>query len=253
MGEGEGKGSSTREVTAQRCVDPCSTLPRAESCIRNLRFRVSPVSHNPRNMTLARRVRTRRQDSILVCNARHPGFRYYPSRVRAAPVACARRLPYRGMRTRAAAGPHASRRAGSRPACGGGRCARPACCRGGARAAVTAHYHARALGVGNFAGQTRHLARGTGDPAVPGAREARMARVGRFMGREQRARRPVRRAHATQLDVACNFAAFNRQLERAYRAKSGESLTFEARLVHELWRTLSRVSERSEIRNPPIS
>jgi ATP-dependent helicase/nuclease subunit B len=37
-----------------------------------------------------------------------------------------------------------------------------------------------------------------------------------------------------------DFAEFNRQLERAYRAQSGESLTFEARLVHELWNVLAR-------------
>ena len=32
---------------------------------------------------------------------------------------------------------------------------------------------------------------------------------------------------------------FNRQLEQAYRARTGESLTFEARLVHELWHALA--------------
>lgn len=48
------------------------------------------------------------------------------------------------------------------------------------------------------------------------------------------------------LMLPADFAAFNRQLERAYRATSGESLTFEARLVHELWRTLSRVSGEAD-------
>src|SRR5687768_6919579 len=48
------------------------------------------------------------------------------------------------------------------------------------------------------------------------------------------------------LMLPADFAAFNRQLERAYRAKSGLSLTFEARLVHELWRALSRVSGEAD-------
>src|SRR5262249_9835831 len=40
-----------------------------------------------------------------------------------------------------------------------------------------------------------------------------------------------------------DFAAFNRQLERAYRARSSASLTFETRLVHELWRVLARLTD----------
>src|SRR5262245_1556536 len=42
--------------------------------------------------------------------------------------------------------------------------------------------------------------------------------------------------------LPADFAEFNRQLARAYRAQSGASLTFEARLVHELWRALARVT-----------
>ena len=34
--------------------------------------------------------------------------------------------------------------------------------------------------------------------------------------------------------LPADFGDFNRQLERAYRARSGDSLAFEARLVHEL-------------------
>lgn len=45
---------------------------------------------------------------------------------------------------------------------------------------------------------------------------------------------------------AADFAAFNRQIERAYRARSGESLTFEARLVHELWHALARVAGEAD-------
>ena len=48
------------------------------------------------------------------------------------------------------------------------------------------------------------------------------------------------------LMLPADFAAFNRQLERAYRAKSGASLTFEARLVHELWHVLARVSGEAD-------
>ena len=39
------------------------------------------------------------------------------------------------------------------------------------------------------------------------------------------------------------FREFNRQLELAYGAKSGASLTFEAQLVHELWHVLERVGD----------
>jgi ATP-dependent helicase/nuclease subunit B len=46
--------------------------------------------------------------------------------------------------------------------------------------------------------------------------------------------------------LPADFAEFNRQLERAYRAKSGQSLTFEARLVHELWKVLSRVTGEAD-------
>src|SRR6185295_12266620 len=42
--------------------------------------------------------------------------------------------------------------------------------------------------------------------------------------------------------LPADFRAFNRQLERAYGAKSGASLTFEAQLVHELWHVLARVT-----------
>jgi ATP-dependent helicase/nuclease subunit B len=41
------------------------------------------------------------------------------------------------------------------------------------------------------------------------------------------------------LSLPADLAAFNRQLEHAYRARTGESLTFEARLVHELWHVLA--------------
>ena len=46
----------------------------------------------------------------------------------------------------------------------------------------------------------------------------------------------------TRLNVALpgNLRDFTRQLERAYRARSGSALTFEARLVHELWRAANR-------------
>jgi ATP-dependent helicase/nuclease subunit B len=49
----------------------------------------------------------------------------------------------------------------------------------------------------------------------------------------------------TRYNVAlpADFTEFNRQLARAYRARSGASLTFEARLVHELWHVLSRASK----------
>ena len=52
----------------------------------------------------------------------------------------------------------------------------------------------------------------------------------------------------TRSNVAlpANFAQFNRQLERAYKARSGDSLTFEARLVHELWHVLARVAGESD-------
>ena len=39
---------------------------------------------------------------------------------------------------------------------------------------------------------------------------------------------------------------FNRQLERAYRARSGDSLTFEARLIHELWHVIARVTGEAD-------
>lgn len=48
------------------------------------------------------------------------------------------------------------------------------------------------------------------------------------------------------LALPADFAAFNRQLEQAYRARSGESLTFEARVVHELWHAMSRVSGEAD-------
>jgi ATP-dependent helicase/nuclease subunit B len=41
--------------------------------------------------------------------------------------------------------------------------------------------------------------------------------------------------------LPADLRAFNRQLEAAYRAKTGASLTFEAQLVHELWHVLARV------------
>src|SRR5262245_32833125 len=52
----------------------------------------------------------------------------------------------------------------------------------------------------------------------------------------------------TRYNVAlpADFAEFNRQLARAYRAQSGASLTFEARLVHELWRALARVTGEAD-------
>jgi ATP-dependent helicase/nuclease subunit B len=40
-----------------------------------------------------------------------------------------------------------------------------------------------------------------------------------------------------------DFREFNRQLELAYGAKSGASLTFEAQLVHELWHVLAQVGD----------
>ncbi len=48
------------------------------------------------------------------------------------------------------------------------------------------------------------------------------------------------------LTLPADFAAFNRQLEQAYRARSGESLTFEARIVHELWHAMSRVTGEAD-------
>jgi ATP-dependent helicase/nuclease subunit B len=48
------------------------------------------------------------------------------------------------------------------------------------------------------------------------------------------------------LALPADFAAFNRQLEQAYRARSGESLTFEARVVHELWHAMSRVTGEAD-------
>lgn len=48
------------------------------------------------------------------------------------------------------------------------------------------------------------------------------------------------------LALPADFAAFNRQLEQAYRARSGESLTFEARVVHELWHAISRVTGEAD-------
>jgi ATP-dependent helicase/nuclease subunit B len=52
----------------------------------------------------------------------------------------------------------------------------------------------------------------------------------------------------TRYNVAlpADFTEFNRQLARAYRAQSGASLTFEARLVHELWRALARVTGEAD-------
>ena len=46
--------------------------------------------------------------------------------------------------------------------------------------------------------------------------------------------------------LPADFTEFNRQLARAYRAQSGASLTFEARLVHELWRALARVTGEAD-------
>lgn len=43
-----------------------------------------------------------------------------------------------------------------------------------------------------------------------------------------------------------DLAAFNVQLEQAYRAKAGASLTFEARLVHELWNVLARAAGEAD-------
>lgn len=48
------------------------------------------------------------------------------------------------------------------------------------------------------------------------------------------------------LALPADFAAFNRQLEQAYRARSGESLTFEARVVHELWHAMARVTGEAD-------
>ena len=45
------------------------------------------------------------------------------------------------------------------------------------------------------------------------------------------------------LSLPRTLAEFNRQLARAYGAKSGSSLGFEARLVHELWNVLSRARD----------
>lgn len=41
------------------------------------------------------------------------------------------------------------------------------------------------------------------------------------------------------LSLPKDLEAFNRQLEQAYRAKTGASLTFEARLIHELWHVMA--------------
>ena len=46
--------------------------------------------------------------------------------------------------------------------------------------------------------------------------------------------------------LPADFNEFNRQLARAYRAQSGRSLTFEARLVHELWHALARVTGEAD-------
>jgi ATP-dependent helicase/nuclease subunit B len=46
--------------------------------------------------------------------------------------------------------------------------------------------------------------------------------------------------------LPADFQEFNRQLARAYRAQSGASLTFEARLVHELWHALARVTGEAD-------
>ncbi len=46
--------------------------------------------------------------------------------------------------------------------------------------------------------------------------------------------------------LPADFTEFNRQLARAYRAQSGASLTFEARLVHELWHALARVTREAD-------
>jgi ATP-dependent helicase/nuclease subunit B len=46
--------------------------------------------------------------------------------------------------------------------------------------------------------------------------------------------------------LPADFKEFNQQLARAYRAQSGTSLTFEARLVHELWHALARVTGEAD-------
>ena len=46
--------------------------------------------------------------------------------------------------------------------------------------------------------------------------------------------------------LPADLAEFNRQLASAYRAQSGKSLTFEARLVHELWHVLARVTREAD-------
>jgi ATP-dependent helicase/nuclease subunit B len=46
--------------------------------------------------------------------------------------------------------------------------------------------------------------------------------------------------------LPADLAAFNRQLEQAYRARAGESLTFEARLVHELWHALAAATGETD-------
>src|SRR5690349_785897 len=42
-----------------------------------------------------------------------------------------------------------------------------------------------------------------------------------------------------RLALPQDLEAFSHQLEQAYRAKAGESLTFEARIVHELWHVMA--------------
>ena len=52
----------------------------------------------------------------------------------------------------------------------------------------------------------------------------------------------------TRFNVALpsDFGGFRVELERAYRARSSDSLAFEARLVHELWHALSRAAGEAD-------
>jgi ATP-dependent helicase/nuclease subunit B len=47
--------------------------------------------------------------------------------------------------------------------------------------------------------------------------------------------------------LPADFATFNRKLEQAYRARAGSSLTFEARIVHELWHAMARVTGEVDV------
>ena len=48
------------------------------------------------------------------------------------------------------------------------------------------------------------------------------------------------------VSLPADLGDFNRRLEQAYRARTGESLTFEARLVHELWHALASATGESD-------